>query len=83
MNRSHDQGCRDFEPVDAKILAEGDPTQELASESDIARGWATYTSLNPMNADILNRGGSKQVKKPTTGPVGPSEAMHTDKSDDF
>jgi hypothetical protein len=83
MNKSHDQGARDFTPVDRNLLADGYPTEELSADGNIARDWATYTSLNPMDADILNRGTTKQVKKPTAGPVGPSEAMHTDKSDDF
>jgi hypothetical protein len=85
MNKSHDQGARDFTPVDAKILAEGYPTDELSNEGNIARDWASYTSLNPMDADVLNQAGAsnKQVRKPTGGPVGPSESMLTDKKDSF
>lgn len=83
MNKSHDQGARDFTPVDRNLLAEGYPTEELSADPSVARSWADYTSLNPMDADILNRGSKKQVKKPTDGPVGPSEAMETDKSDKF
>jgi hypothetical protein len=83
MHKSHDQGARDFTPVEPKILAEGYPTEELSSDPSVARDWASYTSLNPMDADVLNRGGSKQVRKPTGGPVGPSESMETDKKDSF
>jgi hypothetical protein len=85
VNKSHDQGARDFTPVEAKVLAEGYPTEELSSDPNVARDWANYTSLNPMEADILNRAGAKntQVKKPTTGPVGPSESLLTDKQDRF
>lgn len=85
-NKSHDQGARDFTPVDAKLLAEGYPTEELSSDPSIARSWADYTDLNPMEADVLNRrSGSRQVKKPTDGTKGPgpSESMLTDKSDRF
>lgn len=85
VNKSHDQGARDFTPVDRNLLADGYPTEELCADPDNARGWADYTSLNPMDADILNRpdGGSKQSKKLTDGPVGPSESMETTKKDRF
>ncbi len=75
MHRSEDQGARDFTPVDPKLLAEGYPTEELCADPDIARGWADYTSLNPMDADVLNRGTSKQIHKPTDGPVTKEEEM--------
>jgi len=67
MNKSHDQGCRDFTPVEGKLLAEGDPTEELSSEGNVARDWATYTSLNPMDADVLNRPNHKPTDKPVSG----------------
>lgn len=68
MHRSEDQGAREFTPVDAKLLAEGYPTEELSADPNIARSWADYTSLNPMDADVLNRGSKKQEHKPTEGP---------------
>lgn len=85
VNKSHDQGARDFTPVDRNLLADGYPTEELCADPDVARGWADYTSLNPMDVDVLNRpdAGSKQVRKPTGGPVGPSENMGTEKKDRF
>jgi hypothetical protein len=87
VNKSHDQGARDFTPVDRNILADGYPTEELSSDPSIARDWASYTSLNPMEADVLNRaaGSNKQVRKPTDGTKGPgpSESMLTDKKDSF
>jgi hypothetical protein len=71
-HKSEDQGVRDFTPVDGKILTDGYPTEQLSAEADIARGWATYTSLNPMDADVLNRGAVKpthsNVKHETVEP---------------
>lgn len=67
MNKSHDQGARDFTPVDRNLLAEGDPTEELSGEGNIARDWASYTSLNPMDADVLNRSNHKPTDKPVSG----------------
>jgi hypothetical protein len=70
MHRSEDQGNRDFTKVDPNILAEGSPTEELSSDPSIARGWATYTDLNPMDADVLNqKSGAKQQHDPHEGPV--------------
>lgn len=68
MNRSHDQGARDFTPVDRNLLAEGSPTEELAADPSLTTDWADYTALNPMDADVLNRGGKVQQHKPTEGP---------------
>ncbi len=58
-HRSEDQGARDFTPVDGKLLTDGYPTEELSSDPSIARDWASYTSLNPMEEDVLNRSGIK------------------------
>jgi hypothetical protein len=84
-HKSHDQGVRDFPGApQSDLLVNGSPTEELSADSDITRGWATYTDLNPMDADVLNRrSGARQTHSAHEGPVGPSEAMHTDKSDDF
>lgn len=68
--RSEDAGT-DMPSIDSGLWANGSPTEELCADSDNARGWADYTSLNPMDSDVLNQKsgamGSKMPKKPVSG----------------
>lgn len=70
--RSEDQGTQ-MPSLSGELLANGYPTEELCADPNIARGWADYTSLNPMDEDVLNQGSSQ--KKPGPTPKNGEEEM--------